>query len=350
MNQLPKTAQYHYINPTTKEVITIENVELPQGPIKIKRFNPSKGESRSTAKEQSMSSQMLWRYANAFQPKLPINVERVLGASYNTRSILESLLAHTPQFYYAYPGRIERIGGREKIQKGHKHLVWRPDKPHPLGEIHKIDTEMVISEIPSVDVLYEAVTLPNVSSGREELDIEVKRRHAQIQIALYKIGRQLGFRTWVAFNDKAIQYENKKLGEFEGIIASLNDERLVMAHPDVIKAALYIDCIWFKNGKLMPAVLEIEHSTGVTSGLSRMKNLQDLFPSAKTRYVIVASDDDRKKVVQEANKEQFKSLDTRFFPYSAVEELYSLCERRKLKGITEDFLDSFMEPVVSQNS
>ena len=53
------------------------------------------------------------------------------------------------------------------------------------------------------------------------------------------------------------------------------------------------------------------------------------------------------KVVQEANKEQFKSLDTRFFPYSAVEELYSLCERRKLRGITEEFLDSFMEPVVT---
>ena len=120
-----------------------------------------------------------------------------------------------------------------------------------------------------------------------------------------------------------------------------------MARPDVIKAALYIDCIWFKNGKLMPAVMEIEHSTGVVTGLSRMKNMQDLFPSTKTRYVVVASDDDRKKVVQEANKEQFKSLDTRFFPYSAVEELYSLCERRKLRGITEEFLDSFMEPIVA---
>jgi len=32
-----------------------------------------------------------------------------------------------------------------------------------------------------------------------------------------------------------------------------------------------------------------------------------------------------------------------YFPYSSVEELYSLCQRRKVKGITEDFLDCFME-------
>ncbi|MEX2592629.1 MAG: hypothetical protein WD426_07630 [Anditalea sp.] len=94
----------------------------------------------------------------------------------------------------------------------------------------------------------------------------------------------------------------------------------------------------------MPAVMEVEHTTGVTSGLTRMKNFKDHFPPFPTRYVI-AADDDRKKVVQEANKPQFKELDVRFFPYSAVEELYALCQKRKFKGITEDFLDCYMEPV-----
>lgn len=95
----------------------------------------------------------------------------------------------------------------------------------------------------------------------------------------------------------------------------------------------------------MPAVMEVEHSTGVTSGLTRMKNFKDHFPPFPTRYVIVAADDDRKKVVQEANKPQFKDLDIRFFPYSAVEELYALCQKRKLKGVTQDFLDCYMESV-----
>jgi type II restriction enzyme len=42
----------------------------------------------------------------------------------------------------------------------------------------------------------------------------------------------------------------------------------------------------------------------------------------------------------------FKDLETKYFPYSAVEELYALCQRRKIKGISEEFLDCFMEPVL----
>lgn len=77
-----------------------------------------------------------------------------------------------------------------------------------------------------------------------------------------------------------------------------------------------------------------------------MYNFYNRIPAIKTRYVIAAPDEDRELVVREANKTMFKELDTRYFPYSSVEELYNLCQRRKLKGITEEFLDCFMEPVV----
>ena len=126
----------------------------------------------------------------------------------------------------------------------------------------------------------------------------------------------------------------------------MKDENLLKSFDDAVQAALMIDCIWFKNGKLMPAVMEVEHTTGVTSGLSRMKNFKDRFPPFPTRYVVVALDEDREKVVQEANKPQFRDLDTRYFPYSAVEGLYVLCQRRRLRGITEEFLDCYMEPVL----
>lgn len=119
------------------------------------------------------------------------------------------------------------------------------------------------------------------------------------------------------------------------------------AYDDAIQAALLIDCIWFKNGKLMPAVMEVEHSTGVTSGLSRMKNFKDKFPPFPARYLIVAPDEDRDKVIKEANKPQFGDLDTKYFTYSTVEELYALCQRRKLKGVTVEFLDCFMEPILN---
>lgn len=330
-------------------MVEIVHVTLPEGPIIIKRFNPQSGGTPSNAKKASISTQMIWRIANAFQPNQPINFDRVLGASYNTRSALETLMAHTTQFYYCYPGRIENGStSKPKIQRGHKHLMWCPDKPHEIGKIVEAETEIVISEIPNVEVFYDSLVVPD-SLDISEFDIDVKRRHSQIQIALIKIGQQLGFKTWIAQNDKGIIYQNKKVGEMESVVSSLEEQKIIGAFEEARKAALLIDCIWFKNGRLMPAVMEVEHSTGVTSGLTRMKGLQDSLPPFPTRYVIVAPDEDRGKVIREANRPQFRSLNTRFFPYSAVEELYALCDRRKIRGVTEEFLDCFMEPTLQLN-
>jgi type II restriction enzyme len=69
---------------------------------------------------------MIWRLANAIRQNQPINVDRILGASYNTRSVLEALIAHTPQFHFCYPGRIESVNSNEAVKKGHKHLISNP--------------------------------------------------------------------------------------------------------------------------------------------------------------------------------------------------------------------------------
>ncbi|MEX2104413.1 MAG: restriction endonuclease [Bacilli bacterium] len=347
IGRLPRNIAYQYVYTGTAGLIKIVDVVYPEGPIVIKRINPKKGETWKSGPEESISSQMIWRIANAFFSNHPINFERVLGGSYNTRSVLEALLAHTPQFYSCYPGRIESMSSNTNIKRGHKHLMWCPDDPHPAGAIYQAQTDIVISEVPTVDVIYDALVIPD-DVKIPELDIELKRRHSQMQIALIEIGRHLGFRTWIAQNDKGIIYKNKKIGEMESVVSSLRDENLIAPFEDAYRAALLIDCIWFKNGKLMPAVMEVEHSTGVTSGLTRMKGLQDAIPPFPTRYVIVAADDDRDKVFREASKPQFQSLNTRFFSYSAVEEMYALFKKRPIKGVTEEFLDSFMEPVFKQ--
>lgn len=193
---------------------------------------------------------------------------------------------------------------------------------------------------------HEALALPAEVTEKPGLNIEEARRHAQIQIALVLIGRQLGFRSWVARNDKGITYNNKRLAETEGVVAELEDESLIAPYAGAIRAALLVDCIWFRNARFMPAVIEIEHTTGVTSGLTRMKNLQDALPPFQTRWVISAPDEEREKVITEANKPMFRPLGAQFFPYSAVEELYALCQRRNIgKGsVNEGFLDAFMEP------
>lgn len=348
ISQLPRNTHFNYINPKSRGLISIEDIILPIGPIHIRRWNPSKGESKQKAKIESISSEMIWRVANAISEGDPINLDRILGASYNTRSVLESLMALTPEFYYCYPGRIMDLDGHSSIEHGHKHLIWLPNDPHILGaHIEKNVQNMAISEIPIQSVTYDNLELPDAMLTGTPLDIDVLRRHTQIQIALYIIGMQLGYRTWIAQNDKGIKYKDKPLIEQPGIISSLKKEdNVISAFPDAEYSARFIDCIWFQNHKFMPAVMEVEHTTGVTSGLTRMKGLQDNIPALKTRYVIVAPDEDRSKVIEEANRTQFLSLDTRYFSYSAVEELYFICTHRNLHGVTQDFLDCYMERVV----
>ena len=347
INQLPKNRDYNYVSARNAGMIRIIRVELPEGPIYIKRWNPSKGESPDTQSEVSISTEMIWRIANACFDGQPINFDRVLGASYNTRSVFESLLAHTPQFYFCYPGRIQDIAGCTHVERGHKHIIWLPSNPHENARLSSVNTEIVISEIPMSAAVYDSLTLPD-SIDFGDIDIDVARRHTQIQIALYLIGKQLEYRTWIARNDIGILYQDKPLIEQEGVVSSLQNEKLVGTFDGAVEAGLYIDCIWFQNAHLMPAVMEVEHSTGVTSGLTRMLNFKNRIPPIKTRYVIVAPDEDRDRVVSEGHKPMFRELDARFFPYSAVEELFVICQRRKLRGVTEAFLDCYMEKIIQQ--
>lgn len=347
ISHLPKDRVYHYVNPATKGQIKIVRVDLPEGPVIIKRWNPHEGETESGASDESISTNMLWRVANAVRDGVPLNIDRVVGASYNTRSVLEALLAHTPQFYFCYPGRNMDTASIHSVQRGHKHLLWCPSDPHPPNTAQERATSVVISEIPAMEATYEAVTIPPETASALTQDINLLRRHAQIQVALIMIGKQLGFRSWIAQNDQGIIYRDTPLGRLEGVVIALHDEPLLRSYAEAVAAALLIDCIWFKNAKLMPAVMEVEHTTGVTSGLTRMRKFKDTFPPFPTRYVIVAPDEEREKVVSEANKDIYRELNVRFFPYSAVEELYALCQHRKIRGVTEEFLDCYMEAVVT---
>jgi hypothetical protein len=183
IGQLPRGNRYNYVNPRTRGIIKIVNVIMPEGPITIKRWNPEQGETEQGVREESMSTEMIWRIANAFQLHQPINFDRVLGGSYNTRSVFEALLSYTPEFYFCYPGRYEIIADRTSIKRGHKHLAWYPDEPHALGVQIEKHTEIIISEMPTVDAVYDAIQMPEVPADAE-IDPEIQRTHSLMQASL----------------------------------------------------------------------------------------------------------------------------------------------------------------------
>ena len=271
INQLNRHINYNYINPNSGSLIKIIDIALPEGPITIRRWTPSRGQTFENATNETISTEMIWRVSNAFIEGQPINIDRVLAGSYNTRSVLESLIAHTPQFYYCYPGRIFDVPGQSRVEVGHKHLLWLPSDPHPLGLLVRKNIDVAISEIPFSAAMYDSLLLPN-NFDLQGMNIDIARRHTQIQIALFLIGKQLGYRTWIAQNDRGISYQDQPLLQHEGIVQSLQNEMLVAPFEGAVNAGLFIDNIWFKNGRLMPAVMEVEHTTGIASGLSRMLN------------------------------------------------------------------------------
>ena len=131
------------------------------------------------------------------------------------------------------------------------------------------------------------------------------------------------------------------------MVQKLIDENLLQAHSDAVENARMIDCVWFKNGRLMPAVMEVEHTTNITSGLTRMKKFYGTCPRLQNvRWAIVAPENRRRKVMKEVNQDMFKEMQVKFFPYNSVIELHSLIKRREPRGINDEFLDCFMEDCV----
>lgn len=341
---------FNYINLENPGLFRVISIDGLDGPIKIKRWWPDHKQKEkrtiSEAKIESISKGALWRIANALSEGEPLNVDRIFGASYNWRSVLETLIALTPQFYTCKPGRIENKGGKVTIKRGQKHLLWLPQDPHENGVITVKETEdMAVSEVPAKTIVYDSIVFPDSTLIGDGMDIDVRRRHTQIQIALYLIGHQLGFRTWIANNDKGIVYKDKPLCQHDGIIPKLESDTNIVTNNHAANLALLIDCIWFQNGLHMPAVMEVEHTTGVITGLDRMKGLYDAIPDFKTNYVIVAPDEDRDLVTEKINLQRYKCLEARYFPYSSVEELFYLCCHRGLHGVTREFLDCYMEKV-----
>lgn len=280
---------------------------------------------------------------------IPITLVNVPGLSRLSRlerSLLIALLAYTPEYYICYP--LRRLGDSQKNQQySRAHLIWLPSKPHALGWLGSFGAHASVSEISSASHIYDAIDPASLNSKEDICHLEKRLTCLQIKIVMIQIGELLGFRTYIAKNDQGVIYDGKRISELPAVVSDLASEKLVSAYDEAIKAGRLIDCVWFKNGRIMPAVMEVEHSAGITSGLTRMKNFQSYLPPFPTRWTIVAPDEDRNKVIEKCNNPQFKELNAKYLPYSAVEELYSLCQRRKITGVDDTFLDCFMENTVN---
>jgi type II restriction enzyme len=270
-----------------------------------------------------------------------MNVDSIMA------SALEVLLAYTPEFSLCCPNYCDVAISTTIIKKDRRFLVWLPHQPHEAGVLYHAEASVTLARMECYDAIYEAIVLPAPKEDDEIIDDGLKRIHAQMQVALVEIAAGMGCKTYVAKNDQGIIVKNTPLAQHADVLTDLSQQNLISNFPDATKAGALIDCIWFKNGKHMPAVLEVEYTTGITSGLTRMLNFQDNSPSLVTRFIIAAPDEDRAKVIKEFEKIQFQKMKPVFLPFSAIHELYALAQRGRLKGVSPDIIDNFVERAAS---
>lgn len=333
--------EYEYVS--GNNIARISEVTLPEGPISFYRRNRN-----GNMELASISTQQLATFARicSAKPNFPLHVDRLFSGGGNTRSAVETLLARTPNFYICHPERVDVYTG--KIKTDLKHIMWCPEDYHTLGEVAEKDYKGIITE-QETSINYGDIRIGASSLGSEFDSIEAKRVHTQMQVSLIAIGNALNLDTWIARNDHSISIGAKTLVDLPGVMRSL-DAAEIFFKPDIKEAASLIDCIWFtRDGRAVPAIFEIEHSTGVTSGLTRMLKLRERFPgiSEISLFTIVASDELRAKVISEISQPIFQSLKARYMPYTNVRELYGLIQRYSLVGVVDyRFVEAFMEQIV----
>lgn len=142
--------------------------------------------------------------------------------------------------------------------------------------------------------------------------------HTEIQGWLRDLGIALGFKVWIASNDRRRPYGNGLLGH--GCLEELPPWSVDSYAVDSIRL---IDVIWFEPcGSRVAASFEVEHSTSIYSGIVRMLDLACSLPETNSsQFYLVAPDDREADIRYQVNRPAFSrigQLDLRYLPYSEL--------------------------------
>lgn len=117
-----------------------------------------------------------------------------------------------------------------------------------------------------------------------EIHEQEDRNHTMIQHKLVTLGNALGYKTWVARNDRSKEWQGEKfsfltIGSFPKVMERETDQQTVEL----------IDVIWLGGQDEIVCAFEIEHSTSIYSGALRLFDLAKTLKN-KVNLFIVAPD------------------------------------------------------------
>jgi type II restriction enzyme len=142
--------------------------------------------------------------------------------------------------------------------------------------------------------------------------------HSEVQAWLRDLGRALGFRVWIAANDRGRRIDGTALGE-----GCLEEVPAPLASSPAAESIRLIDVLWIApDADHFVAAFEVEHTTSIYSGIVRMLDLALGLPEhAADRYFLVAPDEREAAVRAQLVRPAFSGvarLDVRWLPYSEL--------------------------------
>ena len=143
-----------------------------------------------------------------------------------------------------------------------------------------------------------------------------KHSHTSVEWALVFLGKNSGYETWIARTDRNKTYLGKSIGT-----DSLQDLPDLGVGSNVKTIVENIDVLWLRRNKVV-AAFEVEHTTDIHSGLTRMNDLVLAAPNLSISLYIVAPDERKSKFERELNRPSFEQLQAsvQFIPYSKISE------------------------------
>ncbi len=138
--------------------------------------------------------------------------------------------------------------------------------------------------------------------------------HSEAEFILLKLGQVLGYDTYSPDRNK--EAYGQKL---EDLISF--DEIPQYTTPSLLDTIKNIDVIWFED-EFPVYCFEIEHTTGVTTGLVRLANVSQL----NTKLFVVAPEEVLEKFITETKKLIFRRVRYIFRPYKDLISFYYRAE------------------------
>ncbi|HWQ85583.1 type II restriction endonuclease [Brevundimonas sp.] len=179
----------------------------------------------------------------------------------------------------------------------------------------------------------EAVKFEKTALQQRDTD----RTHTEVQAWIRDLGRALGYRVWIAANDRSRPYDGARLGE-----GCLDQLPAALANGAGAESIRLIDVLWLEAGAdRVTAAFEVEHSTTIYSGVVRMLDLAlsgELHTSAGLFLVAPESrEGDVRAQLRRPAFSRIADLDVRYLPYGELERHRASIARfgTDLRALTE---------------